>query len=302
MRISDYLNKDEARQFAAKSDSRALWLLVSNWALIFALFFIVDRWTNPITIVVALVLLAGRQLGLAVLMHECGHNTLFNSRSLNKFCGQFLAANPTFADMHQYASSHTVHHQLVGSVNDPDRGNYQAYPVSRSSFKRKILRDLSGQTGLKLMRFVFAQARGIFSSDRQTRNNAWPYMQQIVANIILAIVLGLLFNPWIYLLWIAAFMTTFMLIVRIRQVAEHAHVPNPLRSDPRQNTRTTIPSWWERLCFAPNYVNYHLEHHFMASAPCYRLPALHRLLKSRGAYADTRIFHGYREVLQHAIV
>ncbi len=78
-------------------------------------------------------------------------------------------------------------------------------------------------------------------------------------------------------------------------------MPNPLDADPRQNTRTTIASWWERACFAPNYANYHLEHHFMASAPCYRLRALHELLKSRGAYADTRIFHGYREVLQHAV-
>ncbi|MGI9286170.1 MAG: fatty acid desaturase family protein [Pseudomonadales bacterium] len=301
MRISDFLNKDEVRQFAAKSDAHALWLLVANWTLIFAILFFVDSWTNPVTIVVALVLLAGRQLGLAVITHECGHNTFFNSRSLNRFCGQFLAANPTFQDMHQYASGHSVHHRLVGTVDDPDRGNYQAYPVSGTSFKRKMIRDLSGQTGLKLIRIVFAQARGVFSSDRQTREKSWPYMQQIAANLILAVVLGVLFTPWIYLLWIGAFMTTFMAIIRIRQVAEHAHVPNPLDTDPRQNTRTTIASWWERVCFAPNHVNYHLEHHIMASTPCYRLRALHELLKSRGAYADTRIFHGYREVLQHAV-
>ena len=80
-----------------------------------------------------------------------------------------------------------------------------------------------------------------------------------------------------------------------------AGAPDLYDADPRNNTRTTIPRWWERLVFAPNYVNYHLEHHFMASVPCYRLKEMHALLKRRGFYDDTRIFQGYGEVLRHAI-
>jgi fatty acid desaturase len=33
------------------------------------------------------------------------------------------------------------------------------------------------------------------------------------------------------------------------------------------------------MVFAPNGVNYHLEHHFMASVPCYQLAALRDHLK-----------------------
>ena len=301
MKISDYLEKDEVRYFTAKSDAQAWFTVAVTWLGILAVFAMVTVWTNPLTLMLAVILLSGRQLGLAVIMHECGHHTLFRTEKLNQFVGQWLASNVALQDMYAYAKGHTFHHQHAGTQQDPDLPNYQAYPISRDSFKRKVWRDLTGQTGIKLLRFVLKRAMGIFSSNPETRASARPFAQQVVVNILFAIALGLIFAPWAYLLWIVSYMTTYMLIVRIRQVAEHAAVPDLFAPDPRLNTRTTIPSWWERMCFAPNFVNYHLEHHFMASVPCYKLRELHHLLKSRGAYEDTRIFHGYREIIEHAI-
>ncbi|MCZ6830361.1 MAG: fatty acid desaturase family protein [Gammaproteobacteria bacterium] len=301
MKISDYLNKDEVRYFTSRSDWLAWRTTAVTWASILAVFALVDTWTNPTTILLAIILLSGRQLALAVITHECGHHTLFRSEPLNRFVGQWLAANVSLQDMYSYAAGHSRHHQQAGTRQDPDLPNYQAYPVSADSFKRKVVRDLSGQTGIKLLRLVLRRAAGIFSGDAKIREAALPFAQQVAVNVVFALLLGLLFQAWIYLLWIASFLTTYMLILRIRQVAEHAAVPDLYDSDPRNNTRTTIPFWWERLIFAPNYVNYHLEHHFLASVPCYRLRELHQLLQERGAYADTRIFRGYREVLEHAI-
>jgi fatty acid desaturase len=301
MERTRYLSKQEIRYFTSKENWLAWRTVVLSWAGIFAVFWVVDTWTNSLTILAALVLLPGRQLALAVITHECGHGTFFESRGLNRFVGQFIAANPVFTDMHNYAQGHTRHHQLAGTHEDPDLPNYQAYPVAADSFRRKVKRDLTGQTGYKLMRYIFSQARLVFSEDPAMRARARPFVQQLLVNLLFALLLGLLFQPWIYLLWITAYMTTYMLVVRIRQVAEHANVPDLYDSDPRRNTRTTIPRWWERLVFAPNYVNYHLEHHFMAAVPCYRLKALHELLKQRGAYEETPIFQGYGAVLRHAI-
>jgi fatty acid desaturase len=301
MERKQYLSSDETRYFTSKSDLLAWRTFIVTWALLLAVFAMVDTWTNPLTVLLAIALLAGRQLGLAVITHECGHNTFFATRSLNRIVGQYFCANVVFSDMPAYARGHSRHHQAAGTQEDPDLPNYQAYPVSDESFKRKVIRDLSGQTGYKLMRFVLTSAMGLFSSDPEQRRRAGPFAQQLLVNLTFAIGLAWLFSPWAYLLWLISYLTTHMLIVRIRQVAEHAAVPNLYDPDPRNNTRTTIPSWWERLFFAPNYVNYHLEHHFMASVPCYRLKELHELLKQRGAYEDTNIFHGYREVLRHAI-
>jgi fatty acid desaturase len=60
--------------------------------------------------------------------------------------------------------------------------------------------------------------------------------------------------------------------------------------------------WWQRLVFAPNGVNYHLEHHFMASVPCYRLAALRAHLKQCRALDGVPVFRGYGQLLQHAVV
>ncbi len=301
MKISDHLSKEEIQHFTSRSDALAFQTVVVSWVLLLAVFWFVTTWTNPLTIALTLVLLAGRKLGLAVITHECGHRTLFQTQAYNDFVGQWLAAAPTFTDMHKYASGHAYHHKQAGTEEDPDLSNYRAYPVARDSFKRKMIRDMTGQTGYKLLKYVAVSALEIFSTDPEQRQRARPFVDQILVNVAFAIFLGLVFAPWAYLLWLASFLTTYMVIVRIRQVAEHAAVPDLFDPDPRNNTRTTIPSWWQRLIFAPNYVNYHLEHHFMASVPCYRLKELHQLLKQRGFYDDTRIFQGYGEVLSHAI-
>ena len=76
-----------------------------------------------------------------------------------------------------------------------------------------------------------------------------------------------------------------------------------MTSDPSsafQNSRTTIASWWERLFLAPNYVNYHLEHHLLMTVPHYKLPDFHRMLRERGLLGDANVVHGYRSVLELA--
>ena len=83
--------------------------------------------------------------------------------------------------------------------------------------------------------------------------------------------------------------------MRVRSIAEHAMIPDP-ESDVG-NTRTTVARWWERLLIAPNYVNYHLEHHLLMTVPHYNLPRMHRLLRDRGVLGDACVTHGYPGVL-----
>ena len=87
-------------------------------------------------------------------------------------------------------------------------------------------------------------------------------------------------NTWLYSVWGRTYITPFPLFIRIRSMAEHACLkssPDVLRS-----TRTTQASWVARACVAPIRVNFHFEHHLMASVPYFRLPKLHALLRQRG--------------------
>jgi fatty acid desaturase len=299
MKIDLYLSKDDIIRFTAKSDLQAWRLVLGNWLMIAAIFALVGAYPNSLVIALAMVLLAGRQLGLSVLMHEAGHHTLFATRRLNEVVGQWLCAAPVFNDLPAYARGHLEHHRKAGSREDPDLPNYAAYPVSRASFRRKVVRDLSGQTGMKLLGFIFRGASGVMS--RESREGSRPLQRQLLAQLLLFLALQAAGIGWAYLIWLGTYLTVFMLIIRIRQVAEHAAVPDLYNPDPRMNTRTVEAPWWQRLVFAPNGVNYHLEHHFMASVPCYRLAALHKHLKRCGALDGVPAFSGYGQLLKHVV-
>ena len=95
---------------------------------------LVARWPNVLTIVVALVVIGSRQLGLAVVMHEAAHRTLFKSRALNDWAGNWLGAYPVWTDTAPYRNYHLVHHAKTGTMEDPDLGLVTPFPISPESF------------------------------------------------------------------------------------------------------------------------------------------------------------------------
>jgi fatty acid desaturase len=300
MKVTDYLSKEEVARFTQRSDLQGLRLLALNWLMIAAIFWAVAQWTNPLTILLGIILLGGRQLGLAVLMHEAGHRSLFRTQSLNNSLGQWLCAYPIMGDVNAYAAAHRVHHKTAGTDKDPDLPNYRAYPVSRQSFKRKIIRDISGQTGMKLLAGL-ARGRGDIMTGGDSRSRA--LYNGLLVNLVLFGVLYLSGTGALYLLWFVAYITAYPLVARIRQVAEHGSVDDLYDLDPRRNTRTTRARWFERLVLCPHNVCYHIEHHLLASVPCYRLKDLHQTLVQKGFYDghETALASGYRDVIRRAV-
>jgi fatty acid desaturase len=301
VRASDYLDRDELRSFTQRSDIAGFALLTVNWLMIAASFALVAIWPNALSVVTAVLLLGGRQLGLAILMHEAGHKTLFRSAALNQYLGQWLAAYPVLGDCEAYGASHREHHRLAGTQDDPDLANYRAYPIAAASFRRKLLRDISGRTGLRLL---IGQFTGAGNRLMMREGEANPALSRgVAANALLFLALWSMGQAYLYLLWVVAYLCIYPLVARIRQVAEHGNVPALYDTDPRGNTRTTLASPLERLFLCPNHVNYHIEHHLMPSVPCWRLPRLHRLLRERGFYRDhpAAIASGYADVLRRAV-
>lgn len=301
MKATDYLSRQELQAFTRRSDLMGAAMIAWNWVLIAAIFALVATWTNPLTVVLGVLFLGGRQLGLAVIMHESGHKTLCNSPRLNDLLGQWLAAYPILGDCDAYGSSHREHHRLAGTRDDPDLPNYERYPVDKASFRRKLWRDVTGQTGMKLLVGVLSGAGNRIMMRDKEGTGSVP--QGLLANLIL---LGLLWaagEPALYLLWVAAYLTSYPLVARIRQVAEHGNVPGLYDPDPRDNTRTTRANLLEQMLLCPNGVNYHIEHHLLPSVPAWRLKALHSTLRQRGFYEDypRAIATGYWDVIKRAV-
>jgi fatty acid desaturase len=288
--LTDYISKEELAVLMRPSNARGWWVVGANWAIIAGAFALAIAWSNPLTIVLAVLLIAGRQLGLGIIVHDCAHHALFASRTLNERVGQWLAGNPMNTSLAKYRSYHLKHHRFAGTPQDPDIVFVHAYPITRDSLKRKFARDLTGRTGFRdLMREL-----------RQFRFAAqWPWLAFHVG---LFTVLTLAGGWWAYGLWWVAQLFVYPAIVRLRQIGEHGVAEERGDLDPRRNTSTTVARWWERLFVAPNHVHYHLEHHLAAGVPPYRLAAMHRLLVSRGYYDGyTCVSNGYADVIRRAV-
>lgn len=273
------------------------WLSIAvNWGLIAAAFALVAVWPNPLTVVVALFVIGARQLGCAILMHEASHRTLLADRRWNDWAGSWLCAYPVWSDLHAYRPYHLQHHAKNWTDEDPDIGLVRPFPITRASLRRKIWRDLSGQTGRKFARASWRRSVARWRAGDADGRRA--FVGFLVTNALLLAVLTAFGKPWLYLLWAGAWLTTNTLVTRIRAIAEHAMVPDP--ADPLRNTRTTLASGWERLLLAPNRVNYHLEHHLLMTVPHYQLPRMHRMLAERGLLDHALVTKGYRAVLARA--
>lgn len=298
LRITDFATPKELAPFTERSNARAIWAVTFNWASVALIFAGVAAFTNPLTILLGIALLGGRQLGFAALMHDCGHGTLFANKAANDHIGQWLCAFPILSDQPRYAAGHRKHHAFAGTRKDPDLPNYQKYPISKESFRRKIMRDLTGRTGWKAVRATWRRGKdGIFGAP--WKDNALG--GHLIVNGLMFAALYLAGEGWLYLMWPAAYLTSYMLIARLRQVAEHGGVPDLFDLDPRLNTRTTLVRWYEKPFVAPYNLNYHLEHHFHAGIPCYNLKAFHEFLVEKGVFEETYFPPGYRQLFREVV-
>ena len=308
MKANELLEPNEIRALTERSDFAGARAVVVSWAMIAGAFALLAWRPNALTFLVAVIVIGGRQLALAVLMHEAAHRTLFRTRFLNDVLTDWLCARPVWTDVARYREHHLAHHAHAGTDRDPDRSLVTPFPVTRGSLMRKFARDLFFVSGLKralgllLMdseRIVYAVSgdvtwlprRSLFAHARAFTRNATP---AILANAVLLGVLALFGHAWVYSAWIVAWFTTYGLFIRIRSMAEHACLEGG--KDPLRNTRTTHASWLARLTVAPHQVAFHLEHHLLPTVPYFRLRAFHQRVREH--IPERALASSYVEVLQ----
>ncbi len=300
-RASDIFSRDEIRHLSARSNWRGAWLVIHCWATIFIVWAVCLVWTNPLTILLGIMVVGGRQLGLGVIGHDAAHYTLFTHRAVNDWVAEWFCNRPLLgASIVPYREYHLRHHRFTQQEGDPDLKLSAPFPITRASMYRKIWRDLSGQTGWKqrsqTIRNCFRAREGESYSLLRGLRRLGP---NLAINLVFFSAFALAGKWYLYfLLWVVPNLTWELLIARIRNIGEHGAVPDD--DDRLRNTRTTLAGPLVRLLFAPYFVNYHLEHHLLVSCPCYRLPEAHRLLMAKGLGPKMEIQPNYLAVLRVA--
>lgn len=303
-----YLTTEEIRRFSARSDLWGAWLVLHCWGVIAAALALFAWAPNPLTFVLAVMVIGSRQLGCAILMHEAAHRALFKNGRLNEFAGEWLVGWPVLADMFEYRKYHLIHHQYTQTDKDPDLNLSKPFPTTKASLRRKIVRDITGQTGLKLRAAQIAAAFRFAGETDDVPQASQTFAQSfqgtvlgkaLIANLVLfAILWAVGAWWWWFAFWALPLLTWYQLVLRVRNIAEHGAVEfsdNPLR-----NVRTTYAGPVLRLFLAPYYVNYHLEHHLVMHMPCFSLPKLHQLMIEKGYGDKMEVGRSYWDVLRTA--
>ncbi len=300
-RPGDFFSPTEIAYLRTVSSWRSTLAIVHCWGVILGAWIVASVWTNPLTVILAIMIVGARQLGLFVLTHDGAHGALYANRKVNDWVCEWVLNRPfTDEKIDTYRKYHVQHHVNTQQEDDPDLALSKPFPISKSSFRRKVIRDLTGQTGLdQYGRIVRAAFRGDNLSQRlaNARRRIGP---NVVINLLFLAGFAAAGVWYMYfLLWWVPALTWNRFVVRLRNIGEHAVVPD--NDDRLRNTRTTIASWWERALIAPYNVQYHLEHHLVVNCPQYKLKDAHKMLIEKGFEDQMEIQKGYKAILALAV-
>ena len=297
----EVISKEQYEEIKEKQDWRNVLSISSNWLQMSAAMTLFFFYPNVITFLVALVIIGSRQFALAVLAHDAAHNLLFANNKVNDWAGQWFCAYPIFQDNRVYRPYHLKHHRHTETDDDPDLVLSSPFPITKRSFIRKVFRDLTGITGVKrywgsLSSIFRTKGDNVFNKISKTSNKLHGFL---ISNLIIFILISTTMHWSLFLLlwWLPSF-TYYSLIIRIRNISEHAVTPGNNDFD---NTRTTKSTVLTRFLMVPHNVNYHLEHHLFTRCPWYNLPKAHSMMIENGYEDKMCLETSYKKVLLKAV-
>jgi fatty acid desaturase len=241
---------------------------------------------NPLVWVGAFFLMGRAHAQLAALMHEAAHRLLFRNRTANDLVGRWLLGYVGFTNTDGYRRVHMAHHREEFGPEEPDIPLYSGYPIPKESFRRKLIRDATGQTGWKLLK---QQLSALKHGDPRAKRTV---LKIYGVQLLLAVACAVAGYPLVFwLLWFAPYMTVWRVINRLRSVAEHGGMQQS--KDRRQTTHTVRQHWLARSVVVPYWIGWHLAHHCDSGIPMRNLPRFHRELVASGYVTDDLEYRSY---------
>jgi fatty acid desaturase len=231
------------------------------------------------------------------LQHECVHYTVFRTRWLNDLAGQIcglIIILPHRFFRYEHCDHHT-YTQLHGE--DPEMipipqslGRYLWYISAIPYWRNKItevLRHASGRLNSTEKGFIPKEEHAAVYRDAR-----------LMLAVYAAILAAMAATGWWGLIWY--WLIPLLLgepVMRFIRMTEH--VGRPTVAQMQENTRTNLVSLpWRFLGWN---MNYHAEHHYVASVPFHALPALHDKLKDHVHVEKDGYWGAHRDILRQVL-
>lgn len=283
---------EEVRRLSVVSDVRGAAAVARQWIVIAACIAGAFWIGGPVTYLMAMFIVAGRQHAIGVLMHDAAHYRLFSARWLNDTVSDLFCSLPLGLSTVRYRHDHLRHHQHAVTAEDPYWVTMQEHPAGwqwPKSPARAVWRlagDLLGLGAVDFHREWYSWLP--WPNHFSTRD--YPVRMDVASRVrcygFFLTVGGAVtyFGVWweFFAFWIVPLLTLLQVFLRVRGVAEHLAPPGEEGLDA---TRDTVPTLLELATVAPLNVSYHLTHHMFPGVPYYNLGRLSARLRSDPAFS-----------------
>lgn len=300
--LSVSLPAEQIRDLAQIDIAKAVTAIASEWVAIIIAITLCHQFWNPFLYAIAVMFIGARQHALAVLQHDAAHYRLFPNKKWNDAVAEVFLAWPILLSNQYFREYHFLHHRYIGTEKDGNRIQYGThtpageltpawqFPKQKIALVFWLLLRVSGVAGaVYLLRSIHRILTKGSLSDRLLNLSYY------------AAILGIIFltngGQLFLLYWIIPLCTWFAMTNLLRIAGEHSAIDRP--DNFYQLTRTTVPSWFDRVFIVPRNISYHLEHHIYPQVPFYKLPELHDRLMAQESYGQKApIAESYWRVLQ----
>ena len=243
-----------ARQFA--------FLVLATWGLI--------AFSNPLLWIPLAFVQGFTVFNFTVLLHEVVHHTVFDRRrpGAERLLG-WLYAVPSGISASQFTRWHLDHHAELGSSEDDPKRHHLSPKINARWYKL-----LYASPALFPIYFRAARKESATYPTPLQRQIAFERRVSILAHLTVLVLIGTFagFGAALRAYVIPVFLI-FPIAFALNRLGQHYDI-DP--ADPAKWGTLMRGHWfWD---FAFLHSNYHLEHHYFAGVPFYRLPELQRAL------------------------
>lgn len=304
--LSVRLPGEVLREMAQIDVRKAVVAIASEWLAIFGAIALCHFFWHPLLYVITIIFIGGRQHALAVLQHDAAHFRLLPNKKWNDVVAELFLAWPILLSNQYFREYHFLHHRHIGTTKDGNRAQYGthtpdgeltsswSFPKTKIHLAFWLMLRLSGLAGII---YILRSIHRLFTKGTQR----YRLLNLLYYVSILSLILGLHGGQILLLYWFVPLSTWFIFTNLLRIAGEHSAIANS--HEFYSLTRTTQPSWFDRIFVVPRQISYHLEHHLYPHIPFYRLRDLHtELMKDENFRQQAHVTRTYWQTLQELAI
>lgn len=258
----------------AVDDRLSVLVIAADYAITIAIILLAIMAHHPLVTIVAIALIAGRQVAFLNLVHAAGHHSLFSKRNTN-YRVDLIIGYPIFDAVRPYRSYHLQHHREF-TRKDPDRFDYLEDRLSGHDdgpWRRTwevIIKPICGGAAISFIGAAVTQARS---------NLWWAWRVGVYWIVVVSTFWWAGWLGYLLLYWLLPLVWLYPVFYEWGELSDHYAVEGEAR-----NQRGLF-----YLLFIKGHEPYHGAHHRYPRIPFYRIRAASKYLSSVGEnFEETR--------------